>query len=84
MPVATVNSRRCRLLDKKAFEVYREQFNKLNQAYAVYKTNESMISKDSREMFAVELKDKKTLICARVKSAVFNNMNLRSQALNDI
>jgi len=71
-------------LDTQAFEVYRGQFKKLNQAYAVYKTNESMISKDSKEMFSIELKDKKTLICARVKSAVFNNMNQRSQALNDI
>ena len=71
-------------LDKQAFSVYKQQFSQLNDAYAVYKTNASLINKDSKEMFALELKDKQTLICARVKSAVFNNMNQRSQMLNDI
>lgn len=71
-------------LDKNAFNVYKQQFNQLNEAYAVYKTNASLINKDSKEIFALELKDKQTLICARVKSAVFNNMNQRSQMLNDI
>lgn len=71
-------------LDKQAFNVYKQQFSQLNDAYAVYKTNALLINKDSKEMFALELKDKQTLICARVKSAVFNNMNQRSQMLNDI
>ncbi len=43
-----------------------------------------MMNKDSKEMLALELSDKKTLICARVKSAVFKDVTKRARMINDI
>lgn len=71
-------------LSKSDYEVYQQQFNQLNKTYDVYKNNKEVINKDSKEILNIELNAKLTLICARVKNAVFINMDKRSQEINNI
>lgn len=71
-------------LNPAEFEIYKQQFQKLDESYFVYKKEGDMMNKDSKEMLALELSDKKTLICARIKSAVFKDISKRARMINDI
>ncbi|WP_229905980.1 hypothetical protein [Rahnella laticis] len=66
------------------FAVYQAQFTQLTNAYDVYRTNGGTINKDSQEILNIELQSKLKMICARVKGAVFKNMDERSQEINKI
>ncbi|QLK63598.1 hypothetical protein GE278_22715 (plasmid) [Enterobacteriaceae bacterium Kacie_13] len=71
-------------LNPAEFDIYKHQFQKLNESYSVFKKEGDMMNKDSKEMLVMELNDKKTLICARVKSAVFKDITKRARMINDI
>lgn len=66
------------------FAIYQTQFTQLTNAYDVYRRNNGSINKDSQEILNIELQSKIKMICARVKGAVFKNMDERSQELNKI
>ncbi|RJT10738.1 hypothetical protein [Rahnella inusitata] len=71
-------------LNPEEFKIYEQQFKKLNESFYIFKKEGDMMNKDSKEMLALELSDKKTLICARVKSAVFKDVTKRARMINDI
>lgn len=66
------------------FAIYQAQFTQLTNAYDVYRKNDGAINKDSQEILNIELQSKLKMICARVKGAVFKNMDERSQEINKI
>lgn len=71
-------------IDPASYEIYQQQFSKVNQAYEVYRTNSLNINKDSKDILGMELSNKIKLICARVKDASFKNMEKRSQEINNL
>lgn len=66
------------------YNFYLGQFNELNNAYQIYKQNAAMVNKDARDTLGMELDSKLKLICARVKSATFQNMTKRAQDINKL
>jgi hypothetical protein len=71
-------------IDPTSYDIYQQQFSKVNQAYEVYRTNSPNINKDSKDILGMELNNKIKLICARVKDASFKNMEKRSQEINKL
>lgn len=71
-------------IDPASYEIYQQQFSKVNQAYEVYRTNSLNVNKDSKEILGMQLNNKLKLICARVKDASFKNMEKRSQEINSL
>lgn len=71
-------------IDPETYNFYLGQFNELNKAYQIYKQNAGMLNKDARDMLGMELDSKLKLVCARVKSANFQNMTKRAQDINKL
>lgn len=71
-------------IDPPSFAYYQSQFATLNDAYAVYKKNAGQMNKDARDMLGMELDAKLKVVCARVKSATFQNMDKRAKDLNSL
>lgn len=71
-------------IDPPTFTLYQGQFAKLNDAYDVYKKNGGQINKDARDMLGMELDAKLNVVCARVKSATFQNMAKRAKEIDSL
>lgn len=71
-------------IDPENYQYYLTQFKELNDAYQVYKQNANLMNKDAKEMLGLELDNKLQLVCARIKSAGFQNMTKRAQDINKI
>lgn len=71
-------------LDNASFKKYQQQFSVINNNYAIYKKNQSLIDGNSAEIIKLELNDKVDIVCARVRSAVFANMSRRANELNKL
>lgn len=71
-------------LDNASFKKYQQQFSVINNNYAIYKKNQTLIDGNSAEIIKLELNDKVDIVCARVRSAVFANMSRRANELNKL
>lgn len=71
-------------LDNASFKKYQQQFSIINNNYAIYKKNQSLIDGNSSEIIRLELNNKVDIVCARVRSAVFANMSRRANELNKL
>lgn len=71
-------------LDNASFKKFQHQFSIINNNYAIYKKNKSLIDSNSAEIIKLELNDKVDIVCARVRSAVFASMSKRANELNKL
>lgn len=71
-------------LDNISFKKYQQQFSIINNNYAIYKKNQSLIDGNSAEIIMLGINDKVGIVCARVRSAVFANMSRRANELNKL
>ncbi|WP_141217790.1 MULTISPECIES: hypothetical protein [Bordetella] len=73
-----------RKLDPAAYELYRQQFQTINDGYGVYKDNEPLVDGSSSEVMLTEINKALSLVCVRIKNAVYSNMMNRVDALSTL
>jgi len=71
-------------LDRDAYEKYRSQFDAINANYEIYKENKSLVDGSSSEVMLTEINKTLSLVCVRIKSAVYSNMLNRVDALGNL
>ena len=71
-------------LDPAAYEKYRDQFQAINENYDIYKDNEPLIDGSSSEVMLTEINKSLSLVCVRIKSAVYSNMMNRADVLSNL
>jgi len=71
-------------LDSAAYEKYRDQFHVINENYDVYKENELLVDGSSSEVMLTEISKTLSLVCMRIKNAVYSNMMNRVDALGNL
>ncbi|TKV10296.1 hypothetical protein FDX19_11555 [Citrobacter sp. wls619] len=73
-----------KVLDKKSFDVYKKQFDKINELYVVYNKQKSQLDSESAEIIKLEVNNKLMVVCSRVRNAVFNVMNQQASELDKL
>lgn len=73
-----------KVLDKKSFDVYKKQFDKINELYVFYNKQKSQLDSESAEIIKLEVNSKLMVVCSRVRNAVFNVMNQQASELDKL
>lgn len=71
-------------LDPAAYETYRQQFQTINEGYGVYKENQPLVDGSSSEVMITEINKALSLVCVRIKNAVYSNMINRVDVLSTL
>lgn len=71
-------------LNYDAFNQYRAQFDKINASHAYFKSHESLMEHDPKELMTLTLNDKLNMVCERVKSQTFVEIQKKMKAISQI
>ncbi len=71
-------------LNYDAFNQYRAQFDKINNSHAYFKSHEGLMEQDPKELMTLTLNDKLNMVCERVKSQAFLEIQKKMKVISQI
>lgn len=71
-------------LNYEAFNQYRLQFDKINNSHAYFKSHEGLMEQDPKELMTLTLNDKLNMVCERVKSQAFLEIQKKMKSISQI